>query len=62
MFGERVGFLKFKADIFYEETGYKVLKNFHALVVNPNSCRFILLKLKYETSKGTQRMCRINSF
>ncbi|KAB1217137.1 Nudix hydrolase 14, chloroplastic [Morella rubra] len=24
MFGERVGFLKFKADILYEETGYKV--------------------------------------
>jgi ADP-sugar diphosphatase len=31
MFGERIGFLKFKADIFDKETGKKVCSHLHAL-------------------------------
>jgi ADP-sugar diphosphatase len=31
MFGERIGFLKFKADIFDKETGKKVCGHLHAL-------------------------------
>jgi ADP-sugar diphosphatase len=36
MFGERVGFLKFKAEIFYKETGKKVSNYIHALLLNLN--------------------------
>lgn len=31
MFGGRIGFLKFKADIFDKETGKKVFNDLHAL-------------------------------
>lgn len=37
MFGKRIGFLKFKADIFDKETGHKVSKS------SPSSCMLVFL-------------------
>lgn len=42
MFGERVGFLKFKADILDKETGKKVFNHIYALLLNGSSIGFIL--------------------
>lgn len=41
MFGKRIGFLKFKADIFYKETGKKVYDNIY--VNSLSFCLFIIL-------------------
>lgn len=49
MFGERVGFLKFKADIVDKETGKMVFKHIHALLLNLNylGSFFFNLNFKY---------------